>query len=49
MTNKIYTYVVILGLLSVCLSKVPELSPNNFDGSLFFVQVYEDNCQNCNA
>lgn len=41
MTNKIYTYVIILTILSTCcLSKLPELSPNNFDGSLYFVQVY---------
>jgi hypothetical protein len=47
MTYKIYTYVLLLGLLSLSLTKISEVSVNNFDGSLYFVQVYEDNCQSC--
>ncbi len=49
MTYKIYTYVFMLFLLSICMTRVPEVNVNNFDGSLYLVQVYEDNCQNCNS
>jgi hypothetical protein len=48
MLTKINTYVLLLGILTICLAKVPEVTLSNFDGSLFFVQVYEDGCQNCN-
>jgi len=46
---KTHTCVVLLTLLSLSFSKVNEVNLNSFDGSLYFVQVYEDNCQNCNA
>ena len=49
MSTKIHTYVLILFMLGLALAKVPELAVKNFDGSLHFVQVYEDNCQNCNT
>lgn len=49
MLIKIYTCVILFCLFSSSTPKIPELTLNNFDGSLFFVQVYEDNCPNCNA
>lgn len=49
MSTKIHTYVLILLVVGLALAKVPELAVKNFDGSLYFVQVYEDNCQNCNS
>lgn len=47
MNLKVYTSVLILSFVLSSTSKVEELSVSNFDGSPHFVQVYEDNCQNC--
>lgn len=49
MRLSVYTSWVLLTLLVISRAKVPELSVNSFDGSLFFVQVYEDGCQSCNV
>jgi hypothetical protein len=43
----VYTSFLFIALIVVSYSAISEVSLGNFDGSLHFVQVYEDGCSGC--